>query len=103
MPTPASISGCSGLEFLVGWTGVDELLAVVEAAFTFGSAAFFVDDDFELALDFFAVDAAFVVPTESFLTLSGWLIMLASLAVGVVVQYHLPLASAQLCPSGALG
>lgn len=49
-----------------------------------------------------AAVAAEVEPTDNFLTLSGWLMTLAALAVVVVVQYHLPSASAQLCPSGAL-
>lgn len=44
-----------------------------------------------------ALVAAFV-----FLAVTGCLMMLALLGVGCVVQYHLPLASAQLCPSLAV-
>lgn len=72
---------------------------VVEAALTLG-----VLPDELLADEVFLA----VAPLDglglvlSFLTLSGWLITLAEPAVGVSVQYQVPLASAQLWPSGAL-
>ena len=69
------------------------MLAVVLAALTLGVVAALV----ELLVDFLV--AAVALPTLSFLTLNGWLITLASPAVGVVVQYQVPLASAQLWPS----
>ena len=77
----------------LGLAGLLVVLAVVLAALTLGAAAALV----ELLVDFLV--AAVALPTLSFLTLNGWLITLASPAVGIVVQYQTPLANAQLWPS----
>jgi len=94
-PTAASTSGCSGLAFLAG-DGELELLAVVEAAFTLAVEALL-----GAAADFLAA-LLVVVPVVKALTVNGWWMTLAPPAVGVVVQYQVPFASAQLCPSSAV-
>ena len=63
---------------------------MVEAALTLGVAVVLL----AVAADFLA--AVVALPTDKVLTLNGWLMTLAALAVGVVVKYHLPLANAQV-------
>jgi len=78
---------------------LEPLLAVVEAALTL--LAVFEVLGLEKLVDFLAAAAVTVAAVVRALIVSGWWMTLAPPAVGVLVQYHVPLASAQLWPLGA--
>ncbi len=85
----------------MGADGLELELALVEAALTLLLGLLAGGVTLAPELDFFELTAAGEEPVVNALVVRGWWITFAPPAVDVLVQYHVPLASAHACPSGA--